>query len=385
MKVEQIYKLVNSTVSEVTGKEDLLQEDLSNIVDVGKEIINTDNVDNYVKKLVNHIGKVVFVDRLYQGSVPSVLMDKWEFGSILEKIHADMPEAQDNDSWNLQDGQSYDDDVFYQPKVSAKFFNSKDTFEIRLSFTEKQVRESFSDATQLNSFVSMLNTAVENGMTVRLDALIMRTINNMTGETLNADKDGVKAVDLLAGFNATRTEPLARENAIYDPDFIRYASYMIGLYTDRIQKISTLFNVGGQERFTPASDTHLVLLSEFAKGAKVYLESNTINNELVQLPNFESVPYWQGSGKTYNLSDSSKIDVKVSSGAKVSQDMIIGVMFDTQALGVSNLDRRTTTNYNSRGEFFTNYYKAEAGYFNDLNENFIVFYLGNQSAGSESA
>lgn len=385
MKVTQLHELVNVTMQEVLGAEAVVNEDLTNVVDLGNEIIDTDNLDHYVKKLVNHIGKVVFVNRVYNGSAPSVLMDSWEFGSILEKISADMPEAQENDTWNLVDGQSYDDDIFYQPKVSAKFFNSRITFEIPMSFTERQVKESFSNATQLNGFISMLVTSVENAMTVKLDSLVMRTINNMIAETLLADlatAEGtldttagtVKAVNLLADYNARYGGSLTKDEAVTDPDFIKYASYVIGLYTDRISKISTLFNVGGKARFTPANQLHLVLLSEFAKASTVFLESDTVNDSNVKLPNFETVPYWQGSGEGYGFAETSSIDVTTDSGT-VQVDGIIGVMFDRQAIGITNLDRRVTSNYNAKAEFYTNYYKFDAGYYNDLNENFVVFFV----------
>src|SRR5699024_6880562 len=385
MKVTQLHELVNTTMQEVLGSEAVANEDLTNVVDLGNEIIDTDNLDHYVKKLVNHIGKVVFVNRVYNGSAPSVLMDSWEFGSILEKISADMPEAQENDTWNLVDGQSYDDDIFYQPKVSAKFFNSRITFEIPMSFTERQVKESFSNATQLNGFMSMLVTSVENAMTDKLDSLVRRTINNMIAETLLADitnEEGtldttagtVKAVNLIADYNARYGGSLTKDEAVTDTDFIKYASYVIGLYTDRISKISTLFNVGGKARFTPANQLHLVLLSEFAKASTVFLESETVNEANVKLPNFETVPYWQGSGEGYGFAETSSIDVTTDSGT-VQMDGIIGVMFDRQAIGITNLDRLVTSNYNAKAEFYTNYYKFDAGYYNDLNENFVVFFV----------
>lgn len=388
MKVTQLKDIINSVTTEILGKDNVLNEDLTNITDIGKEIIDTDNIDNYVKKLVNHIGSVLFVNRLYNGSVPSVLMDSWEFGSILEKITADLPEADENESWNLQDGQSYDQDVFYQPKVEAKFYNSKLTFDIPLSFTEEQVKESFDNVNQLNGFVSMLQTSVQNSMTVKLDALIMRTINNMTAQTLNASADKqvstVTAVNLLADYNAMVNtngagEAVSAKDALQSPDFIKFASMRIALYQDRMSKMSTLFNLGGKERFTPSDNLHLVLLSDFAKASDIYLESNTYHNELVSLPNYETVPYWQGSGKGYAFDDISKIDVKTEGAdtkpATVTQSGILGVMFDTNALGVSNLNQRVTTNYNARAEFFTNWYKFDAGYYNDLNENYVVFFI----------
>lgn len=386
MKVEQVYSLLNTTVQEILGEEVIVQEDLSNVVDVGREIISTNNLDNYVRNLINHIGKVAFVDRVYKGNVPSVIRDSWEYGSILEKITADIPEATENDSWNLQDGETYNQDIFYQPKVSAKFFNSKVTFEVPISFTELQVKESFSNKEQLNGFLSMIFNAVETAMTIRLDNLIMRAINNMTAETiiddledeegnLNLTVSGIKAINLLALYNVEKAEQLEAEEAIKDPDFIRYASYMISLYRDRMSKISTLFNVGGKERFTPADDVSLVLLSDFASASSVFLQSETFNKELVSLPKHETVPYWQGSGVDYSFEDVSKIHVKTSSGKEVEASGILGVMFDVNAVGVANLDRRVTSHYNAKAEFYTNYYKADAGYYNDMNENFLVLFV----------
>lgn len=384
MKVTQLKDIVNSATSEVLGKTDVVNDDLSNLVDVGNEIFDTDNVDNYVKKLIDRIGQVIFVNRLYAGGVPSVLMDSWEYGSVVEKISADMPEADENDSWNLQNGQTYSQDTFYQPKVSAKFFNSKVTFDVKLSFTTQQVKESFSNVNELNGFISMLETGVKNSMTVKLDGLIMRTINNMTGQILNS-ANGLQKVNLLTEYNTASGQTLTANKALMDKDFLKFASLTIKKYQARITKMSTLFNAGGKARFTTTDNLHTVLLSDFADSAEVYLMSDTYHNDTVSLPNHETVPYWQGSGKSYAFNDISKIDVKIDAGNKtpkqVTQTGILGVMFDTNALGVSNLNQRTTTSYNARAEFYTNYYKMDAGYFNDLNENFVVFYIADATPG----
>ena len=378
MKVTQLKDLVNGVTSEVLGQENVVNEDLSNLVDVGNEIFNTDNVDNYVKKLIDRVGQVIFVNRLYAGGVPSVMMDSWEYGSVVEKITSDMPLADENDSWNLQDGQTYSQDTFYQPKVSAKFFNSKVTFDVKLSFTTEQIKESFANVNELNGFVSMLETGVKNSMTVKLDGLIMRTINNMTGQILNSGQ-GLQKVNLLANYNSLSGQTLTVAKALTDRDFLKFASLTIKKYQDRITKMSTLFNAGGKARFTTTDNLHTVLLSDFAENAQVYLLSDTFNNDQVSLPAHETVPYWQGSGKNYDFADTSLIDVNINDGTKTAKEVkqggILGVMFDTNALGVSNLNQRTTTSYNARAEFYTNFYKMDAGYFNDLNENFVVFYI----------
>lgn len=383
MEVKQIYDIVNSATQEILGESVLLKEDLSNIVDIGTEVFNASSVDNYVKSLVNHIGRVVFVNRKYSGRAPSVLMDSWEYGSVLQKITMELPEATEDESWELVDQSSYDPNVFTKPKVSTKFFNKRTTFEIPMSITEMQVKESFSSAEQLNGFVSMIYNAIDKSMTVKTDALIMRTINNMIAETVFAEygaaninsKSTVKAVNLLYLYNQEYGKSLTAAKALKDPEFIRYAAYIIGMTASRLGTISTLFNIGGKDRFTPSDMLHIVMLADFKKSADVFLQSTTFNEEYTKLPNAEVVPYWQGSGTGYDFTDTGKVYVKTASGHDETVTGVLSVMFDRDALGVTNFNRRVTTNYNPKAEFYNNWYKADAGYFNDLNENFVVFFV----------
>ena len=392
MKVEQIYSLMNTVTSEILGESNIVAEDLSNVVDVGTQVFNATDVDNYVKTLVNHIGKVIFVNRPYSGGAPSVLMDAWEFGSVLEKIQADMPHASENESWKLEDGASYDQNIFYQPTVSAKFFNERVTFEVDMSFTELQVKESFSSAEQLNGFLSMLYNSVDKAMTVKIDGLVMRTINFMIASTVKDDyadltalgaSSGVKAINLLKLYNdrftAVGDTPLTAAKALTTPEFIRFASYTMGLVANRMTRITTLFNIDGKERFTPADMLHVVLLNDFAQAASAYLQSDTFHDEFTRLPQAEIVPYWQGSGTGYAFADISKVYAKIDADTTVTVPGVLGIMFDRDALGVTNMDRRVTTHYNAKAEFFNNFYKFDCGAFCDTAEQAVVFFVADAS------
>lgn len=393
MEVSQIYEIVNAITTEALGEGSVVNEDLSNVVEIGESISNLGSAafENYTRSLIDHIGRVVFVNRPYSGSAPSVLMDSWEYGSILEKIQAEMPEAQANDSWDLQDGYVYEQDKFKKPNVSAKFFNSKTTFETQMSFAERQVKSAFDSVGQLNAFFSMIDTAIYNGQTVKTDGLVMRVINNAIANTINAEfaggsgydaSSGVRAVNLLYLYNQAHSgATLANLGAaMASPEFIRFAAYTMSLYQDRMRKLSKLFNIGQKARFTPADRLHFIMLNDFAKAADVYNQSDTFHEQFTRLPNAETVPYWQGSGTGYALDSISSINVTVNAetGASATQTIsakgIIGVMFDRDALGVCNQDRRVTTHYNARAEFFNNWYKVDAQYFNDFNENCVVFY-----------
>lgn len=386
MLVTQVYEILNTITQEMLGDSVIVEEDLSNVVDIGVAFENLSNgLDNYVRRLQDHIGRMVFVDRVYSGRAPRVLMDGWEYGSILEKVRAKLPDATENESWELQDGASYDPNIFTAPEVSVKFFNKRVTFEIPISITERQVKSSFSNATQLNAFYSMIQTAIENSMTIKLDSLIMRTINAVIAETLYSEYptaqyssgSGVRAVNLLYLYNQTVAEAdqiATAAAAVTDPEFIRFAAYQMGLYSDRLQVMSTLFNVGETEKFTPKDRQHFVLLSEFGRAADVFLQSDTFHDEFTRLPGAELITYWQGSGAGYALADTSKIHVTTPTGHEVEAAGILGVIFDRDTLGVSNLDRRVTTNYNPKAEFWNEWHKADAGYFMDLDENAVVFF-----------
>lgn len=383
MEVKQIYDIVNSATREAIGDSAILNEDLSNVVDVGDAILNARSLDKYTASLVDHIGRVIFVNRAYQGDAPSVLRDGWEYGAILEKIASEMPEAVENESWELNDGASYDPNVFKAPRVNAKFFNKKTTFEIDRSIVDRQVRSAFSSAQQLDAFISMLFNEVDKSATVKTSELIRRTIANFIGETFyNYNSAGtytgagnVRCVNLLQRYNTQYSKSLQASAALYDADFIRYAVFEMTRTEKRLASMSKLFNIGGRERFTPSDMLHFVLLSDFKSAAGVFLQSGTFNDEYTKLPNGETVPYWQGSGTDYAFSSISALNITTADGHTVTPSGILGVMFDRDALGVCNPDKRVTTNYNPKAEFTNYFYKFDAQYFNDFNENFVVFYV----------
>lgn len=390
MEIKQIYSLVNDAIKESTGQSDLLKDDLSNLVDVGASVLTSDkNVDSYAKALINCIGKMVFVARPYGGYAPSVMMDSWEYGSIVEKVKFIAPEAEKNDSWDLTDGTSYDQDIFKKPQVTIKLFNKKTTFEVPLSITDIQIKQSFHNASEMNSFISMLYVGMDNSMTEAMDELVIRAIDNMIGETIKDEyydtskkamtdlgaKSGIRAVNLLKLYNSNFNKSLKASDALGDVDFLRYSGMVIRNYTKRLEKMSTLFNVGKQKKFTYKDLLHVIMLSDFVSATSTYLESSTFNKELVALPKFEEVGYWQGTGTDYSKNSQLHIVTAKDQTEINVTGKILGVMFDRDALGVSNWNRRTTTHRNEKAEFTNMWYKMDVGFYNDLDENFVVFFI----------
>lgn len=384
MEMKQCADFLNSASEEVLGVSDLVKEDLSNVADIGTAVFNANSFDHYVKALVDRIGKTVFVTRKYRGRVPSVVMDGFEFGAVLCKLQCELPEATENESWELEAGTSYDPNVFTPPVVTTHFWNKRCTFQVKLSITSKQFLTGVSNANEANAFIAMIYNAIDNSMTIKMDALIMKAIANMIGETVyddfgaNAITGGshVKAVNALYLYNqfVGADNAISADEMCKTPEFIRFTVNLMTMYKDRLASESTLFNIDGKARFTPDDRLHFVVLSEFASGAKAYLQSDTYHKELVALPDHEIVPYWQGSGQSYSFTDTGKIYVTTDSGHDVTVTGILGVMFDSDAVAVMNVDRRTTSMFNPRAEFTNVWYKMDGQYVNSCQENFVVFY-----------
>lgn len=391
MQVKQIYSILNDVMKEVTGgyiavlndqgeevrQEVIVNEDLSNIVDMGTIVFDPHKnwADNYVKSMINRIGREVFVDRVYSGYAPDVRRDAWEYGSIMSKTRCKIFDAKPNPSWSLEKGQTVNQFEFCPPEVTQKFYNHKEAWQIDCSFTNEQLKESFTSAEAMNRFIGMIENRINTSMTIYIDSLIMRTINNFMAEKIK-DRNGV--VDVLTPFNALRTTPLSAEQAANDKDWFRYFALQVKKYVERFRAPSVKFNTEDSNvTFTPRDFARLVIHSDISSAMEVYLQSDTYHDDLVKIGQYETVPFWQTQGENYDLAETSRIDVKVSSdGTIIDRNYIVGVLFDYDALGVLNDNRRTTSSFNANGEYWTNFYKIDTSYFNDLAENGIIFIMG---------
>lgn len=388
MKVEQIYDLVNQIASEALGEENVLSEDLSNIRMTGESIVNAIGYDNFVGKIVDKVGKVIFVTRQYKGRGANIIRDSWDFGTILEKLDANLPEAKINEAWELQDGASYDPNVFYAPEVTVKYWNNKESFRIENCFTRKQVMESFHSAEKMNAFISMLLLKVENKFALILEQLVERVINTLIGETLYAEfnkgsgfsaNTGVKAVNLLKLYNddVNTGTALTVSQALVNPEFFRFASGVIEKYITKIKSYSTLFNIEGKERHTEREFLNMQLHNDFYTNAKNYLYSDTFHDDYVKLPteNVEVIPFWQGSGKNFSFAETSKIDIKTPDNHNITVTGVIGVMFDRDAVAVCNYNRESDSIYNKSGKFFKEFHDMDCQMIVDTAENAVVFFM----------
>lgn len=400
MKVSQIASVLNSTIEkEVVGEVALVQEDLSNIVDVGKTVetynFGTNGVNGFCKTLIDRVGRVKFVDRKYTTQAPNIVKDSFEYGSILMKVRAEVPDFQENTSWKLGDldgkgihqANELDPFVISAPSAIQKVYNSRITYEAPITISEIMLKQAFTSAAEMGRFIAMIENRISLKMTLSTDALIMRTINNLIGLKINA---GTNVVNLFTLYNASvpqAKQVASPEEALCNTEFLRFATKTIALYKDYLKTASVKYNDSGNYiTFTPEDRLKFVALSEFAKDMEAYLYADTYHNEFVKMSGYSTVPFWQSQGEgADDFAIRSAIAVKATNGdstVDVAQSGIVAVMFDEEAAAVVNENYRITSQYNPRGEYTNYFYKWDAGYMNDTYENCVVFVIATESDGS---
>lgn len=381
MNVQQVYELLNQITGELTGQENLVTNDLTNVVDVGTAIFNASSVDNYVKSLINKVGKVIAVNRPYRPPYPNIKREAWEYGSVLQKLRCAIPAAEANPSWNLVSGEGANQFLFTPPTVTQQFWNSKTTYDISMSFTEMQVKESFNSRSELMAFIGMIENAIQTSKTIKEKGLAEQAISNFMGEKIY-NNNGV--VHLVTAYNAAYNPatPITAATALYDPSFLRFASVQMMLHKDRLKDASNVFNMGTVPTFTPEEYLHVVVLAEFSKSVEAYMTADTYHDTMVALPNYDTVNFWQsikdtveGTTTYYDFATTSSIQIKTSANHNVTKGGIVAVMFDRDAIMLCNENDRVTTAYNAKQEFVNNFYKFDISLFNDVAENGIVFVL----------
>ena len=403
MKVSQIADVLNYAIErEVTGEVDLIQEDLKNIVDIGKVVTDSltaaGNTNNFVSTLIDRIGRVKYVDRTYATQAPNILKDSYEYGSILMKVRAEVPDFQENSSWKLglfdgagiADQKALDPFVISAPNAISKVYNSKITYEAPITISDLMLKQAFTSASEMGRFIAMIENRIQLKMTLSTDALIMRTINNLIGLKIN---NGKNVVNLLAEYNAgvAAQDALTPAQALRSIEFLRFATKTISLYKDYLKTASVKYNDSDNYiTFTPSDRLKFVALSEFAKDMETYLYSDTYHNEFVKMDGYSTVPFWQSQGSSDDdFMVRSSIDIVANDGTtegvQVVQSGIVAVMFDEEAAAVVNENYRITSQYNPRGEYTNYFYKWDAGYMNDTYENCIVFVIAEDADGTDSA
>ena len=405
MKVNQIKDVLNYAFGEILGETGLIEDNLSNIVEAGQVITSTtqflDNFDNYTGRIIDKVGRTIFWDRVYKADDLGIWRDSFEFGSVLEKIRCDVGEYEDNNEWSLVDWTDADRTTspyngvsdanlsariekifkFYPAKTQAKYFNGKTTFRTTISITQKQLREAFRSAADMAKFIGMIENRIRTKLEISKNQLQKMTLANLMAEHLYQKK---QIIDLKAVYTTEvgGTVPATLKQALADGRATRFIGQKMAFYREMMAEPSKLYSATGTfYNHTPIEDSRLVVLADLDSALQFNVYGDTYNEEYVKLDNYKVVPFWQTSGQGIDdsLDVRSGIKVITSGNHTVTSNNIVGLLFDRDGAMICNEEPDVRTSYNPDGNFTNFFYCADCSYYNDFDENAIVFVWGDST------
>lgn len=379
--VNQIYELVNTISKQALGESAIEVVNTSTLVSLGESVISsTKNVNAWCKSLIDRIGGTLVSNKAYTAKRRKIFRNALEYGIILQKIYTDIPDAVENQSWVTTESDRKSPFELNLPNVRQYLFTGQNDFEFPVTIPDFQLKSAFSGAGAMGSFVESIMTSLANAMELameNMDNLAVATLISKKIKGATAHPNG--AVNLLDLYNTATNASLTVANCLKDREFLRFASMTINMCTKRMEKMTTVYNnsdaVNGKKvmRATSREDLVLDCLQDFATASKFYLESDTYHKDIVSLPNYTEVPYWQGSGESYAFEDVSSVFVE----DETAVTGVLAVAYDINAVATTLENRYTATVRNDRGHY-TNYFEqGDINYLVDLSENAVVFYVAN--------
>lgn len=384
--VSQVYEIVNSVAQQAMGQTNIEVTNVQTLMALGDEVLSSDtNTNAFLNALTNRIGRTIVSIRAYNPEIGNVVRHMFEFGLTLQKIYVDLPDTQTNNTWNIGEP-SYTPEFapVTVPTVKQHLFSNLTTFAINVTIPDNLLRTAFTSAKDMALMIDAIFIAQDSRIALAIENCIQLVRAGFIARKLMSNLP-CGSINLLTSYNAVMNQNLTANNALTNPDFLRWSSVQIRLWRKRMHHMSTLFNDEGYKRHTPESDAVLVLHAEYESALVSYLQSNTYHDELVAMDNYTSVCYWQGSGETFSFAQTSQIDIQLDENTTVQQSGIIAFLHDYQALGIMMDTQRVVAERNNLDEYTTYSSKVNRGYFNDMSENGMVFYIADTDFSPSNA
>lgn len=388
--INQISGLVNDAVKAALGNEvSVVPYDTTNLVSMGAALADANKFDSFYKQLTNRIVKTLYFVRTYSPEGRHVLRDEQEYGAFVQKIYYDLPTATTNPTYEIPDAngaytQKSPFDVTTTIGVSAEIFGGKGVWSIEFVRPIDQIKTAFTSPAEMAAFIDGIYVTAENAFNLELEAVENLAVSTGIAAALASSKKAQRR-NLLSEYNTlkkrydTTFKELSYDNCMFDADFLKFASKEINKAAKRMQRMSTHYNAESYPTFTPKDKLVVEVLQEFAAATASYLEADTYHKEMVSLPNYSEIPYWQINAAPTDA-DPLAIDgcIKVThnninNGTQVFVTPVIAVLRDADAVAAYFGERKSWEMVNPRSDVVIHGEKAVKGYGVDTHCNFVVF------------
>lgn len=388
-----VYAIMNELVAQTMGSESELKVfDSTSFATVGAKLLSF-SAEKTLNALTQMFAKTIFSVRPYKSKFNILETDNRLWGAITRKVTAlykELEQSTDNNTdlaAPLANGESVDPWVINKPEVIETVFIGTNVIQKSITnFTQSQLNVAFTSESEFVAFLGLIATEFENELEKTFETEKRGTVLNYIGACL---KVGMKK-DLVEEFNKTYSTSYTRDELLttYFENFAKFVIATIEKDSNILEEFSfnnhlSITGYSKIPRHTPKADQRMLFYEPFFIDVKANVFSSLFHPELLKIGDYEKVNYWE------NINEPTKISVKpnyinsdgesvgASTDDPVTSDYVLGVLYDRQAMGWTNIFEMTaTTPINARGLYYNTFYHSQSKPWNDLTENGIVYYLG---------
>lgn len=371
MTTNQIYELVNSVTSQAFGNSALAVTDATGLVSLGNDVLSSDsNTEAFLNTLCQRIGRTIYHYRAYRNKLRGMVIESdMEWGAILQKIEVELPAAVEDDAYNLVDGQSVDPWIISKPKASQKLFVARNPYMFKITISRKLLKEAFLSESAMGSFVSVIFGKIRNMIEASYEDLARTALCASIATVRGGD---TQRIALRTRYNTETGQSLSVQQCLHDKDFLNWSVGQINLYSDYLTDMSSLYNDGTVETFSPKEDQRMIVLSSFERQLETVSQYQAFHDGYVKLNNYDTINFWQSAQEPDHIKT-----LNLITGEEFASNHVVAALFDRDAVGVYQMDEEVlTSGVNPRGLYYNTFYHILKSYFFDTSENMIVFTLG---------
>lgn len=371
--VTQVYGIVNEVAQQTMGRKDINVIDTASLIALGTTMENMVGlVEAFTKTLAMRIGRTIFVYREYRNNLRDLMFSDMEYGGIVQKIDAEMPEFIEDEAFNLVEGKSVDPYIVRKPKIHQTFFYGMKPYSNFITVWKKDLKVAFQSAGGMHSFISMLRGKVLNMIELSFENLGRLAMANFIAISKPSQR-----IHLITEYQNATGKTVTPTGAMYDEQFLRFAIGRFNLIAKNMKTMSVLYNGQGRERHTPDEKQIFVTLNELTIAMETQVQYAAFHEQLVSKRANIEVPYWQSaqSPKSIHVLARTSGD-ETGTPEDIQIDNIVGMIFDREALGTFRNDPDVeTTPMNARGLYTNTFWHEDQLWFNDTAENGVIFLL----------
>lgn len=379
----QVSKIINLASKIVIGEKAPEVQDSATLVSLGEKILPYDSLSiNFIAALFARIGKTIIETRAYRSKLSFLMYDDFEWGGIVQKIDTDVPDAVDDASLELTEGQSIDMYIVAKPSATMKFFYNKSTYTFFMTIQRKWLKDAFTSLAAMGAFLKALETKMRNKLERANENMGRLTLGNLACLAYDTPRE----IKLITEFNTLggTTSPITSwKDALYGQNSAAFLRFMSG----RMQDVATefgdntvLWNAEKKEKFTNPEERVFVVPTEVTTAMKTNVLWNAFHRDVLELGNNAELSFFTSPEPDKRMSLKQRVNTAAYGETPNYKDIEIealaGVMFDKRAAGTYRTNTEVaTTPYNARGRYTNTFWHEDNMWFNDTGEQHAIFTL----------